>query len=191
MLFREPAEVQNQLPYLFISKKPVSLHPGSRRAVADDPEQLAVRNLPHGLGAGEISRHRRQTLRHDSEAVPLRAMTDFARRRFGEQIEQRLPSFQVFPRWLQRVLHLVILFGSVRGVSGLRTDAGTFSPFEMMLVMRLAKVPRQQQCFFIKGMGFHTPRHARTQRETGEEKNLRQQINKISAPCFGPVYIHH
>ena len=67
----------NQLPDLFVGQAGKGEHGSIGRSVADDPEQLTVRQGSHGFRAGEVSRGRCAFKIGFAFAIALHPMTGF------------------------------------------------------------------------------------------------------------------
>src|SRR5690554_595795 len=65
----------DQLPDLLLRIVRVSRHGRSRRAVANGPEQLAIRDAANGLLAGKVARRRIKAFRQWTTTVSLDAVT--------------------------------------------------------------------------------------------------------------------
>ena len=84
----EMADVMSQLPDLIFFQVLERLHPGAMGAVFDDPEQLPVGYLFHGLITGEVPGIRLHLRKNDSESVALEPVAGFAGNRLEILVKQ-------------------------------------------------------------------------------------------------------
>jgi len=114
----------HQLPDFIFFQFFEKLHPSAMRAVFDDPEQLPVGYLLHGLIAGEVPGMRLHPRKNDSESVALESVTGFASNRLDTLVKQLFSRSEVFFAGGQDIGHSGIGFWGGRRATGLRAQPG-------------------------------------------------------------------